>query len=65
MRHTTADTAVPADMEWERAPGETRRLPWLFAGEEPAPAQAAPIRGRVARLLGRRGRRPDSLSDAA
>jgi hypothetical protein len=54
MKRTPAHDTLPANIEWERAPGETKRLPWLFAGREPEPEQAATTRGFVARLLGRR-----------
>jgi hypothetical protein len=53
MRHAAAVATTQAGIEWERAPGQTRRLPWLLAGAEPEDSRTKRPQGRVARLLGR------------
>jgi hypothetical protein len=55
MRNRLPDGKLEENIEWERAPGEVRRLPWLFGDAEPDDAaRAARIRVRLSRWRGHR-----------
>ncbi|MGH7722728.1 MAG: hypothetical protein ACRENL_07860 [Candidatus Dormibacteria bacterium] len=59
MRRRRADGDLLEGIEWERAPGEVRRLSWLFGeGEPEAVPQKAPIRERRPRWWAQRSPHP-------
>lgn len=54
MSRGPEEANTDADLEWERAPGEARLLPWLFGDGDPEDAPDVRLPSRTGRWWGRR-----------